>query len=149
MLTINAILERLKGELGTSKDSDIARALNVSRNAPATWKKRGTIPLEELAEFAEREQYNLGWILNGQGVSRLNIVQEPTNSYRLRSPAIDIRLLIEAVKLARSTGREFTDEQFAELVVMIYVYVSGEDDEQELTVDDSKIIQFADIASRR
>ena len=65
----NEILERisifspeiLKG------DSDIARALNVSRTTPSTWRRREKLPLEAIVDYAKNKKINIHWLLTGEG----------------------------------------------------------------------------------
>lgn len=65
----NDILERvaLYSPEVTKGDSDIARALNVSRTTPSTWRKRNKLPLEAIVDYAKKKEINIHWLLTGEG----------------------------------------------------------------------------------
>jgi len=77
----NEILERIQlfsPEINKG-DSDIARALNVSRTTPSTWRKRGKLPLEAIIEYAKKQGINIHWLLTGegeQGITHLSTTSE-------------------------------------------------------------------------
>ena len=64
-------------------DSDIARALDVSRTTPSTWRKRNKLPLEALVDYAKRKQINIHWLLTGEGESSMSHMStgEEAHSY--------------------------------------------------------------------
>lgn len=47
-------------------DSDIARALDVSRTTPSTWRKRGKLPLEAIVKYATNKKIDIHWLLTGE-----------------------------------------------------------------------------------
>tara|TARA_B110000211_G_scaffold54451_2_gene60382 strand:+ start:1704 stop:2654 length:951 start_codon:yes stop_codon:yes gene_type:complete len=70
----NEILERIviySPEI-VKGDSDIARALNVSRTTPSTWRKREKLPLEAIVDYAKKKEINIHWLLTGEGESSLS-----------------------------------------------------------------------------
>lgn len=66
MVLIKEILERIKQHTGAQKDSDIARILNVEPQNVFNWKKRETIPWNELCAFAINEKLSFDWLLTGK-----------------------------------------------------------------------------------
>ena len=54
MMLINDILERIKDHIKAKSDAAVTRALKVSPQRLRGWRKRGTIPWEELCTFLER-----------------------------------------------------------------------------------------------
>ena len=66
MMLIYKILERLSSHLNTSVDADIARALKVSPQRLNGWRKRGTIPWEELCVYAAENKISFDWLFAGR-----------------------------------------------------------------------------------
>lgn len=70
MVLINDILERIEKHINSKSDAAIARALGIkNKNSSAyvgNWRKRGTIPWEELCNFAIKEHLSFDWLLNGE-----------------------------------------------------------------------------------
>ncbi|MDY6979364.1 MAG: hypothetical protein SV201_05745 [Pseudomonadota bacterium] len=56
----------------------------MDRRALAGYKSRGTLPFEQLAEFAARQGYSLEWVVNGRGpqhLTDLDRIAEPAARY--------------------------------------------------------------------
>lgn len=64
-LDISAVLNRIGECLKTKKDTEIASALGVSRQTVSGWRRRGSIPYENLIPFAREKNLPLTFILWG------------------------------------------------------------------------------------
>ncbi|MAD76919.1 MAG: hypothetical protein CML20_19410 [Rheinheimera sp.] len=62
-------IERVFTALPETKNSDaaIARAFDVNRTTPATWRKRNTLPAENLVKLALKFNINMKWLFTGKG----------------------------------------------------------------------------------
>lgn len=65
--TADAILNRLRQVLGASSDSELARALGISRMKVHHWRKRDTRPYPECLQVADKHRISLDWLLTGHG----------------------------------------------------------------------------------
>lgn len=79
------ILHRIKEALGLSTDKELADFLGINKSTLANWVKRNSIDWELV--FSKCEQFNLNWIINGEGAKRkqketLHIVAEETIGYK-------------------------------------------------------------------
>jgi phage repressor protein C with HTH and peptisase S24 domain len=95
-LEFNEILERIKlssPEI-TKGDSDIARALDVSRTTPSTWRRRNKLPLEAIVDYAKKKEINIHWLLTGEGEQRLSHMS--TNDKAQYSDNADVMYLDDA-----------------------------------------------------
>ncbi len=66
MLNFSEILEKIKEIKGFKSDSDIALALNMSPQALFNYRKRGTIPAEQILTFCLNEDISSDWLLLGR-----------------------------------------------------------------------------------
>ena len=71
MIKLADILERIREVISCEKDGkilykDIASALEIGQDYLAVIKRRGKIPYEALALFADKKDINLNWILMGK-----------------------------------------------------------------------------------
>ena len=64
------IFDRLKSELQIKTDKGLSERMSRGENAVATWRKRGTVPFEELVELAVKEGFSLDWVMFGEGERR-------------------------------------------------------------------------------
>jgi SOS-response transcriptional repressor LexA len=84
MLPFDEVLTRLKdilsGEVGERKvrDKDVAEALGIAPSYFAVLKKRGTVPLEAVADFCARRKISINWLLYDQAPRSL---EESTEKY--------------------------------------------------------------------
>ncbi len=65
-IQFTAILDRLKSVLGVTSDRQVALQMGHAADKLAYWKKRNTIPIKTLAEFARHRGLSLGWLLTGE-----------------------------------------------------------------------------------
>lgn len=82
--SVEKVLKRLKASEGWRFDSDAAKGLGMDRRALAGYKSRGTLPFEQLAEFAAQHDYSLEWVINGRGpqqLAELDRIAEPAARY--------------------------------------------------------------------
>ncbi len=61
------IIERIKAEIGSKNDYDVAEALDMKQNAFSLRKKRGSIPYEEIISFCDKINLSYDWVLCGIG----------------------------------------------------------------------------------
>lgn len=71
MINLADILERMREIISYDKEGkvlykDIASALNIGQDYLAVIKRRGKVPYEALAVFADKKDINLNWILMGK-----------------------------------------------------------------------------------
>ncbi len=59
------IIERIKAEIESKNDYDVAEALDMKQNAFSLRKKRGSIPYEEIISFCDKINLSYDWILRG------------------------------------------------------------------------------------
>ncbi|WP_067863655.1 helix-turn-helix domain-containing protein [Neptuniibacter marinus] len=64
---VSAVLERVGVSLGTNKDTDIAKALGVSRQTVSGWRRRDSVPYESLIPFAKENNLALDYLFWGNG----------------------------------------------------------------------------------
>lgn len=64
---IEAIIDRMKFVLDVTKDSELAEAVGATRTAPAVWKSRPTLPINELVNLAFDKKVNFDWLMFGRG----------------------------------------------------------------------------------
>jgi hypothetical protein len=65
-LGIVEILKRIKSCIASKKDKDCAEALGVATSTLHNWKKRNTIPIQELYSFSIDKSISLDWLLTGR-----------------------------------------------------------------------------------
>lgn len=64
---VQAIIDRMKKVIGASTDVDLANHFGASRSGPGVWKLRGSIPVTECIELAEKYSVSLDWLILGRG----------------------------------------------------------------------------------
>ena len=64
-IEINAVLDRIIEFIGAKSDTDLAKAMNVSRQVIFGWRKRGTIPYDRLIQFALSKGLSLDYLITG------------------------------------------------------------------------------------
>lgn len=61
------LISRIKNLYDLNSDGDVAKLLEMSRNALANHKSRGTIPYEPLHTLCEKKNLSFDWLLTGEG----------------------------------------------------------------------------------
>ena len=81
------ILLRLQALEGVKTDAALTAALRASGATISAWRKRGSVPLERLAEYAREKGVSLEWLVNGRGPVHLRelAVAEPGAIYRVET----------------------------------------------------------------
>ncbi len=77
MNNILNIVNRVKLLKGVSSEGEVASALGLSKTALSNYKKRGTIPYDNLFTFCKIERVSFDWLLTGEGPKRRDEVLEP------------------------------------------------------------------------
>lgn len=78
------IIEKIKDIISAESESkkiydkDVARALGVSKESLSHFKKRGTLPMEQIAYFCAKRKISINWILFNQAPKSL---EEETEKY--------------------------------------------------------------------
>jgi hypothetical protein len=67
MTSFQGIINRIKQEIGTKNDYDVAEALEMKRSTLAERKSRDSIPLEEIIRFCDNKNLSYDWVLSGIG----------------------------------------------------------------------------------
>ena len=124
-LKIQEILKRVGQIIGSSKQIDVCRALEVNSASPGnaynSWVARNTIPIQPLYRFASQHDIHLCWLLHGEG--RKWIKEEVDKSRYLTEETFEkigdpLALIIHAAntgtrelffKLIRQIGQEESD----------------------------------------
>lgn len=71
-MDICEIIEKLKDILSSDYpsrrvyDKDVADALSISKESLSHFKKKGTIPFEQIAKFCAKKEISINWVLFGQ-----------------------------------------------------------------------------------
>ena len=66
MLVFESILERMKQVLDVKSDRQVALSIDVAPDNLNRWKKRNSIPIEKLTEFAMEHGLDMDWLLLGR-----------------------------------------------------------------------------------
>lgn len=107
------IIEKLKDILSTELtdktvfDKDVAEALGMSKESFSHFKKRGSVPTEQIAYFCAKRKISINWILFDQ-VPKL--LEEETEKYT--------RIKYFSKINAGAGGGAFSDEKEYELIAM-------------------------------
>lgn len=81
---LHEILGRLAGIIGSTRDTDIAKALGCGRSTLSTWRRRSIIPYEQIAVFCLRNDVPLVRIFDSPERSAHSA---PATQHRLAMPA--------------------------------------------------------------
>ena len=63
---IEEILTRLYDKIGISKDIEFCNKFDFKPNTVSTWRKRGSIPYENIIEISHNANISLDYIFNGE-----------------------------------------------------------------------------------
>ena len=58
----DAVLPRLRAALGVQQDTELAAILQVPYSTLTSWKRRGSVPLDNVAEICLKKGLSLDWI---------------------------------------------------------------------------------------
>ncbi len=64
---ISDIIKRIKSEMGLKTDSEVANLLGMQRTTLAERKRQNSVPYKEIVMFSDKENFNLSWLLYGEG----------------------------------------------------------------------------------
>lgn len=79
MIKFIEIEERLKEYFNIKKDGEVAEKLGVTSSRYGNWKKRNTIPYEEIITLCEKENINMTEIITGKKESICINYEEENN----------------------------------------------------------------------
>lgn len=65
-LSVELIIERMKNEVGLKNNKDLAELLRVPASTLSNWKTKNSMPLEVIAEFAQKNNSDLNWLVFDQ-----------------------------------------------------------------------------------
>lgn len=75
---VKAVLSRMKQLFGVEKDSELARALEISPQTLSSWRQRSAVPYALCVECAKSQGASLDWLLHGEGdMMRDSIINTP------------------------------------------------------------------------
>ena len=95
MLNISEILDTVKKIEKISKDTELADVLKVRQSLITMWRKRETVPYENLLHYCELRNIDPLWLLTGKGPKQR--AKSPHIS-TLRNPKLSLmKEVIEAV----------------------------------------------------
>lgn len=91
-IDLRGILDRVKAVEGLAYDKDVAVPLNMALRNLGAYKERGTVPWQQLAEYAQRRHLSLHWLVFGEGPREAEpmAIGEPRGHY---GAAVDPQLL--------------------------------------------------------
>lgn len=61
-----ALIDRMKTVIGASSDKELTAFFGLAKSGPASWKKRGKIPLNEAMQLAQQRGTSLDWLVFGR-----------------------------------------------------------------------------------
>jgi len=111
IIETSAIIERLKQARGHEKDAELARELGVPPKKLGVWKLRNTVPLEELTTFCRQFNYNLEWVLTGEGIKK----NQPATVGESETPFEIRRKVDRETRIINQMLEGMTDQQKAEV----------------------------------
>jgi len=132
-MDIKSILDRIRNYLQTQEnreyvyDKDIGEVLNISPESLSRLKKNNSIPWQKIANFCERNQISLDWILFGKSYDYGKEKVEINYRYNVSASAgggaenFDenfIKIELDE-NLARALGISKEDEQYIEAINVI------------------------------
>lgn len=74
-LSSKEILARIAAREGTKNDTELGEVLsNRAKSTVSNWRKRNTIPVEEIAEYCFERELSLDWVLTGRASNSANSI---------------------------------------------------------------------------
>ena len=113
--SLDTILERIKSTSVVKKDIEIAFVLGVSKANVSAWKRRGTIPFENLYAYSISNEVSFDWLMRGigspEGQKKHTVyqVKEDGKSYEIDSEFISIPFY--EVDISAGNGNNPIDEE--------------------------------------
>lgn len=105
-MNFDEVLNRIKSQKGLRYDYQVAELLGLTKSALAERKSRGSLPLDKISIFCERNRLNIKWVLTGEGEkSQLNAQAAPGADCAL----VDVFSLAAPDGAKRLTGTRVTE----------------------------------------
>ncbi len=76
MNKVEDVFKRLYEALDIKKDSDFCRKYGIHNSTLSTWKKRNSLPYEQLEDIVYNEKLSFDWLLTGKGDKKLGSTNE-------------------------------------------------------------------------
>lgn len=96
-MDVKGILERLRAAAHVETDSQLSEKIGVPYQTISSWKKRGSIPIQEILRTAELFDISLDWLLNGVRHWRDNVLNATRDD---RTHLLAVRYAIETSGLS-------------------------------------------------
>jgi hypothetical protein len=143
MLSITEILDTIKKLEDLSKDTEIAAIFKVRQSMLTMWRKRGTIPYENLLRYCEERNIDPLWLMTGKGPKYRGVSQASP----VRNPKLNLMTeVIETVEeVFEREGLSLTPAKKARLITLIYEEIS--EDEGKLSTIEQKVVKLTKLAS--
>ncbi|MBI5886847.1 MAG: helix-turn-helix transcriptional regulator [Deltaproteobacteria bacterium] len=105
-MNFDDVLKRIKSQKNLRYDYQVAELLGLTKSALAERKSRGSLPLDKISIFCERNRLNIKWVLTGEGEqSQLNASTTPGAGCAL----VDVFSLAAPDGARRLTGTRVTE----------------------------------------
>jgi hypothetical protein len=144
LLSISEILDIIKKLEKISKDTELASIFGVRQSLITMWRKRGTVPYENLLHYCELRNIDPLWLLTGKGPKYRS---ESSKTATTRHPKLNLmKEVIEAVEEVFERDKlSLSPEKKARLITLIYEEVS--EDEKKLPLIGQKVGKLIKLAS--
>lgn len=95
MRTVNEILDEIKKLKGLKTDTALAALFNVKPNTVSNWRKRNTLPYEQIVSHCEKENMDIHTILLGKNSDKTipfdpRITNTYSSEYRLQEEIVSV-----------------------------------------------------------
>jgi hypothetical protein len=143
MLSITEILDTIKSMEGLSKDTEIAAIFKVRQSMLTMWRKRGTIPYENLLRYCEERSMDPLWLLSGKGPKYRGASQASPVKHPQLSLMTEVIETVEEV--FEREGLSLPPAKKARLITLIYEEIS--EDASKLSTIEQKVVKLTKLAS--
>lgn len=89
---IAGIIDRMKTVIGASSDKELTSFFGRSKSGPASWKKRGKIPFNEVMQLAQQRGTSLDWLVFGRQPPAGGLTIEATAPGDAAVAAVDLQV---------------------------------------------------------
>lgn len=148
-LGFEAVLTRLKEELGKNKDAEVASALGMKPQTLSNRKKTESIPYEEIIDRAVIDDLDVVFIFTGTRATRVpSSVAETDAPYDSEGQTVNADLLAKVISAVdqelASRELQISTQKKAELIAHLYDHFTSRG-----VVDEKKFARFMDLVLAR